>query len=777
MKHASKGIVAYGQHQRSHSVAVKMARSKATAQQKKSIVSAQVKKATQEKPQSVNAQLKKATPEKPQSSTTQKPSAATKKTVKAQTTKASPITSVEVPTQNPQSKMPTGLAQAVSQENAEAIATSLHKDKILSIRKAISLLFMLTPVPVDSSSATVSSVPSSPPERYSHAPLPFATEKALVEVFTFLSSTTNDPAKVAAFCLESCVQNGRQIFWLKVAANHGDLNPIKQGLDGIISAVREVPHTKRPGELQTPSPDRQTELMAQRLDPVIRNIVILNCNRILCRLISCHARWKCNFKKHKMARTSPLTQMFKIYDDKWSNHKTKPNFGPEVELLRRLFSTLETSPSIEVVSRSASTITTITNIVKTIYHLWRNPDFRAQFEDLWLSLPLAKLARYRSAALFLVNDTEARHVLDSMTVQIVKLLPISLPKLSKTNGCIIESASHLSVPQESLHRFPQKLKNTESGTPSLQEERFVDLVNTKCSVHAEIQLLFHYELKGQNNAPQVILSTKKPCFLCASFFALHGRFYIPKSHGRLYEKWTLPSALEELRGDNLATMKEVLSRFLNLLSTSISHAALKPAAGKLASTESFFRRSSMWAWTSRAPSLEHVGGNLVKNARMLSDRLEIRAAGLAHLRASTSMLVSKCADFLHLGRGRTIVFQLDADSMQPTTIRTKDMCLIFSHEDDAKAPKAESQIDWAMLVKVHRPDNNRVLPLSFPKGLQQVVDVSHFKPGDEVVIEKKNTSLEGFQISYNEDCLFVQLRENLTSSRRVPAPLNRKIGG
>lgn len=59
-------------------------------------------------------------------------------------------------------------------------------------------------------------------------------------------------------------------------------------------------------------------------------------------------------------------------------------------------------------------------------------------------------------------------------------------------------------------------------------------------VHAEIQLLFFYELNPGRLRPRVICSSKSACYLCDLFFKLHGQFYVPRTHGRLYYKWTLP---------------------------------------------------------------------------------------------------------------------------------------------------------------------------------------------------------------------------------------------
>lgn len=55
-------------------------------------------------------------------------------------------------------------------------------------------------------------------------------------------------------------------------------------------------------------------------------------------------------------------------------------------------------------------------------------------------------------------------------------------------------------------------------------------------VHAEVQLLFYYERNSCNMPPRIICSSKQACFLCNLFFKIHGRFNIPSTHGRIYEK-------------------------------------------------------------------------------------------------------------------------------------------------------------------------------------------------------------------------------------------------
>lgn len=58
-------------------------------------------------------------------------------------------------------------------------------------------------------------------------------------------------------------------------------------------------------------------------------------------------------------------------------------------------------------------------------------------------------------------------------------------------------------------------------------------------VHAEIQLLFFYELNSERIRLRTICSNKSVCYLCDFFFGLHGQYYVSRTYGRLYYRWTL----------------------------------------------------------------------------------------------------------------------------------------------------------------------------------------------------------------------------------------------
>ncbi|KAL2044429.1 hypothetical protein N7G274_003134 [Stereocaulon virgatum] len=67
-------------------------------------------------------------------------------------------------------------------------------------------------------------------------------------------------------------------------------------------------------------------------------------------------------------------------------------------------------------------------------------------------------------------------------------------------------------------------------------------------------------------------SSKQACFLCDLFFKIHGRFIVPSTHGRLYEKWALPDAVKSIanaNGDILTTLRGFASAIENALQREI----------------------------------------------------------------------------------------------------------------------------------------------------------------------------------------------------------------
>ncbi|KAK5954781.1 hypothetical protein OHC33_004507 [Knufia fluminis] len=636
---------------------------------------------------------------------------------------------------------------------------AISEDQVLNIRKAISVLSSLVKPPASPSPDVLPTVVECNAASWPPSPLPLATEQTLVELFTFLVSKTDDPDKVAALCLESHLESGHAIHRLKIAANHGDLEPVKLGLEDIFLSVKQCRAKSQARNDQWPQRKGPCHTTSE-LDVVLHKILTLHCNRVLCRLRSCHAKSK-GFSRMRTTRPI-LTQLFAVYDKQQHQFRTPPAFHESLELLRGLISSFERLPSFDIKSPPASVIVDLAEIVKTIHHLWHTDGFCAHFDSELSLMRLSKVSRYMAATSFLVQNEEVHGILDSVTVQIVRLPPIPTSEIKDTSRCLMEFVSQLPLPGGSVQPFLDHSSSTQGRSPLVTKSAFVEVTNSKCAVHAEIQLLFEYELHGYRGSPRLIASTKMPCFLCALFFAVHGRFQMAKSHGRLYDKWTFPDALTQLKGPAADSMAAVLRRFFDALSACIAQALLHSPSRKIASTESFFRHSSVWARASRALVVNGVSQHSLKSATTVHLAGPNLLTRLGHLRASTTALAHGFMDFLRLARGGMVVFPLSPHALPETTVRTKAMRLHFAHENNNEGlPDHKGR---NLLVKIHSllADGSHTTPHHQVSG--QVVEVDTLKRGEEIVIKQTNSSAKGFYVVHRDELLLLQIQEASLSS-------------
>lgn len=88
-------------------------------------------------------------------------------------------------------------------------------------------------------------------------------------------------------------------------------------------------------------------------------------------------------------------------------------------------------------------------------------------------------------------------------------------------------------------------------------------------VHAEIQLVVHYEIWPKECLPRIIGASKHACYLCYAFVRAHEQFHLLKSHGQIYNQWTIPDrrqytleTLERFQKALTAVNQEVLDEIM-----------------------------------------------------------------------------------------------------------------------------------------------------------------------------------------------------------------------
>ena len=136
-------------------------------------------------------------------------------------------------------------------------------------------------------------------------------------------------------------------------------------------------------------------------------------------------------------------------------------------------------------------------------------------------------------------DISTKEVLISLLSKLGRYVPASIRLLDLAHRFpdlfrAIEVRSVSISPRSPLHTLHIHNLDPSISNPGPRRARY--------KVHAEIQLLFDYEMRRQEASPgpRVIVSSKSACFLCDRFIKLHGRFFMPSTHGRVYDSWSLP---------------------------------------------------------------------------------------------------------------------------------------------------------------------------------------------------------------------------------------------
>ena len=295
----------------------------------------------------------------------------------------------------------------------------------------------------------------------------------------------------------------------------------------------------------------------------------MNQNRILIRLRSHHAKLQCNFKKEKLQRPKIIPQLYKAING-LSTAQTS-GIAPtllsaltaDVIKLHGLFADLE--DLVTPKARSSPGLEILVHLVIACQHIH---DRRILHRALTASsrldpgsrasivLTITKLGRYSKISRFMLQAAQKYKVFQRVRISAVCIKAPNLPIVeldSMTTNLI-----HSQLKDSKLERMSKSY-----GPSAIAiEDRIRQEATIAVPVHAEVQLLFHYERNSRKVPPRVICSSKQACFLCNLFFKLHGRFIVPSTHGRIYEKWALPSQGENTGNTNshiLTTIRDFVS--------------------------------------------------------------------------------------------------------------------------------------------------------------------------------------------------------------------------
>jgi hypothetical protein len=160
--------------------------------------------------------------------------------------------------------------------------------------------------------------------------------------------------------------------------------------------------------------------------------------------------------------------------------------------------------------------------------------------------------------------------------------------------------------------------------PGIQDDSY--------KVHSEIQLLFFYETHPNLPRPRVICLSKSACYLCNLFFRLHSSFQVPRTHGRIYDKWTLPDWLDipPERRSSLAAITDSLRSEIDGRFRAISKGKRRPYSHP---NESILLPSAQYPSSSALSG----GSSIIQSSRLTPDVLTAPDLALRTPHASTNI--------------------------------------------------------------------------------------------------------------------------------------------
>jgi hypothetical protein len=174
----------------------------------------------------------------------------------------------------------------------------------------------------------------------------------------------------------------------------------------------------------------------------------------------------------------------------------------------------------------------------------------------------------------------------------VKPFQIQIPPTIEETVPELQLSSSL---QAIAHLLPSGTKKAKKAV-NLVQKRIVERKGQKGirKIHAEIQLLFYYEIHPDSPKPRVICSSKSACYLCNIFFHIHGRFHVPRTHGKVYDKWILPDWLE-LPTERQRDFGNITTKFKAIIDDKIRQTLTSKQSSYIHPNESFLPPGAHWS--------------------------------------------------------------------------------------------------------------------------------------------------------------------------------------
>jgi hypothetical protein len=152
----------------------------------------------------------------------------------------------------------------------------------------------------------------------------------------------------------------------------------------------------------------------------------------------------------------------------------------------------------------------------------------------YLPQAIEKLGRYHIITEGLVT---ASRTVTNLLFRRITVCPIDAPIAISDDGALTSTLGDLEAlclnsASRAAGPHLQKLR----GDTKKKYEKHILGSRKKWKVHAEIQILCFYEQRPHHTPPRAVCASKSAYYLCNLFLEIHGRFSVPRTHGRIYDK-------------------------------------------------------------------------------------------------------------------------------------------------------------------------------------------------------------------------------------------------
>ena len=283
-------------------------------------------------------------------------------------------------------------------------------------------------------------------------------------------------------------------------------------------------------------------------DTLLCEIIQFDYLRILFRLRSRHLS-KNKYGQFKRGKDGSIVQLSRLIDSASPSQLNavtagaqEPTIWSRVDNLSTAFDTFEalTTPNPD----SWETQSTLLSIIKQSNEITagRSLDVTLSssiFPDAQQKRSIVdkirKVGRYHFISRYLIEAARSLKSLFSR-VSVVPLPPVAVNPPGPITfeyalRCVSESQG-----RDDLESAIERYKDKSVSLVQNEFEHQLRESTTRWKVHAEIKLLLFYESQHTLRIPRVICSSKKACYLCDLFIKKHGKYFMPRTHGKLYDK-------------------------------------------------------------------------------------------------------------------------------------------------------------------------------------------------------------------------------------------------